>query len=213
MTEDRLARENPAAPTETAVKAAQARLDLNACVEEHGDYLFRYTLRHFNNHDIAEDLVQETFLAAVRSAHAFAGESSARTWLTAILRNKIFDRIRERTREKQVPLEGVGGEDLSKFFDEQEHWRADTGPRRWGVDPETALGDRQFARIMDDCLQKLPERSKSIFILREMDGLSRDEIAAAIGVTANNIGVMLHRARLLLRDCIQLHWLEGKPQK
>ncbi|MFN8390824.1 MAG: sigma-70 family RNA polymerase sigma factor [Bdellovibrionota bacterium] len=197
----------PGDEASTATPIIKAQLNMRAWVDEHGDYLFRYTLRHFSDQEVAEDLVQETFLAAVKSARSFAGNSTVRTWLTSILRNKIIDRIRQRTREKQVSFDDVGGDDLSKFFDEHEHWHSAAGPREWGLSPEMVFEQRQFGGVLDGCLKKLPEKFKVIFMLRELDGLTRDEISESFQLSSTNVGVILHRARLLLRDCIQKNWL------
>lgn len=179
-------------------------------IEEHGDYLFRYCLRHFRDESLAEDLVQETFLGALRSRDCFEGRAKVRTWLTSILRNKIIDRIRELQRRRQVSLEEIGGADVAKFFDDADHWVADSGPRDWSLNPEAALQNREFLQKIEQCLSKLPEKLRLTFVLREMDDLDRDEIAEQLQVTGNNVGVMLHRARLLLRDCLQLNWFQSR---
>ena len=183
---------------------------VKAWVEEHGDYLYRYCLRHFRDAASAEDLVQETFLAAVRSHESFAGKSAARTWLTSILRNKIIDRIRQQGRHRELSLDALEADKLSHFFDDAEHWRADAGPREWGLDPEQAFQSREFMGVLESCLSKLPEKLRSIFLLREIEDLSREQISEQLSLTATNIGVILHRARLQLRVCLQLNWLEEK---
>ncbi len=181
----------------------------HAWVEEHGDYLFRYCLRHFRDEAVAEDLVQETFLGALKSQGAFEGRAQVRTWLTSILRNKIIDRIRQKQRHREIPIEDSQGKDLSQFFDDVEHWIADVGPREWNLSPETALENRQFMVAVEECLGKLPEKLRTVFVLREVDDRDRNEIAEQLSITGNNVGVMLHRARLLLRDCLQGNWFRG----
>lgn len=194
-----------ALPQEASTGTAPA--NIQTWVEEHGDYLFRYAVKHFRDHDVAEELVQETFLAATRAQDQFRGESQARTWLTSILRHKIIDRIRKNKAEKLVSYEETGDEAISHHFDDTEHFTGAFGPREWGGGPEALFAQKQFAGILQSCLGKLPERFKQIFLLREVDGLSREEICNQIGITSTNVGVILHRARISLRDCVQRNWL------
>lgn len=179
-------------------------------VEEHSDYLFRCALKHFPDTSAAEEIVQETFVAAVGSIANFKGDSSPRTWLTSILRFKVIDRIRAKTRDNSVSLDEVKDPSLSHYFDEAEHWKSETGPVHWNTQPDALLEQKQLRGILEQCVTKLPERFRNIFLLRELEGLSRDEIAEQLRLSASNIGVILHRARLALRDCLQVHWLADR---
>ncbi len=201
------------APESQAKKEQSADHSVILCgwVEEHGDYLFRYALRHFRNRSDAEELVQEAFLAAVQGVMQFQGTSAARTWLTGILRHKIIDRIRKRQSERATAssASAVDAEEIpAGLFDSQEHWTAGGGPREWNLTPDAAFERKDFYEKLNQCLYKLPEKFRVVFLLRELDGMSRDEIGEQSGLTANNIGVMLHRARLMLRECLQQNWLE-----
>lgn len=171
--------------------------------------MLRYARKHFPDPLVAEEVVQEAFVAAVKAVSGFKGDSSPRTWLTSILRHKIIDRIRARTRDNSVSLDDCGERDLSRYFDEHDHWRPETGPVQWASDPDSVLEQKQFLSVLDGCLGKLPTRFRDIFLLRELEGLSREEISESLTLTSTNVGVILHRARLALRDCMQTNWLQG----
>ena len=181
---------------------------LHYWVDEHSDYLFRYARKHFSEEVVAEELVQETFVAAVTAISNFKGDASARTWLVGILRHKIVDRIRANTRNKTVSIDDQSEEGYGRYFDEHEHWKPETGPLPWNIDPDKLVEQKQFMAALQSCMEKLPERFRAVFLLREFDGLSRDEISEKLELTSTNIGVILYRSRLALRDCLQTKWLK-----
>jgi RNA polymerase sigma-70 factor, ECF subfamily len=177
-------------------------------LDEHGDALFRYAYLRTRDRLAAEDLVQETLLAALRTHAGFAGKSAERTWLIGILKHKLADHWRKRARD--VPLENVpSGEDpddvLQRLFDasNREHWRVK--PSSW-VDPDAALQDRQFWQVLGSCIAGLPPAQAQAFSLCEIDGLDGTEACKVLGVAPTNLWVMLHRARLRLRQCLETNW-------
>jgi RNA polymerase sigma-70 factor (ECF subfamily) len=177
-------------------------------VDEHGDSLFRYALFRIQDAQVAEDLVQETFLAAIRAKDSFAGRSSVRTWLFGIIKHKIIDHIRKVSRERPVEdIETVA--DLSaKNFDAQGGWTFQ--PTKWTTDPALLFQQQEFWEMLQRCLADLPPRLNQAFTLRELDGLSAEEVRKILNVSATNGGVMLHRARMRLRDCLETNWFEQK---
>jgi len=181
---------------------------LHAWVDEHSDYLFRYARKHFSDETIAEELVQETFVAAVTAISKFKGDASPRTWLTGILRHKIIDRIRVKTRDRTVSIDDESEQGYGHYFDEHEHWRPETGPLPWNTDPDALLEQKQFFAVLQGCMAKLPERFRHAFLLRELDTMSREEISAQLELTSTNVGVILYRSRLALRECLQTNWLK-----
>jgi RNA polymerase sigma-70 factor, ECF subfamily len=154
--------------------------------------------------EAAEDAVQETLLAALAAESSFAGRSNLRTWLTGILKHKIVDTIRRTSRER--PLEGVDGEasveDLEALFDETGHWREP--PQAW---PEQALQDKQFIAALERCLELLPARTGQVFLMREHLGFETADICKELGITPTHCWVLLYRARVALRDCLEKGWL------
>jgi RNA polymerase sigma-70 factor (ECF subfamily) len=174
------------------------------------DYLMRFARLQLRNETWAEDTVSETLLAALAKPQAFEGRSQLKTWLVGILKHKILDSLRVRQRE--VVLD-TGSEDDS--FDPLEHmaFKADghfaQRPADWG-NPEQDLSSRQFMAVLDACTEKLPPMQARLFLMREWLELSSDEICKELGLTATNLYVQLHRARLRLRECLELNWFASR---
>lgn len=176
---------------------------------EHGDYLYRYALARLRDPHLAEDAVQETLLAAMQGS-GYAGGSSPRTWLTGILKHKIIDHFRRLQRE--VPLESpeeIAGDvpDMDEFFSESGHWAEP--PQSWG-DPGSLLQQDQFLRVLQECMDRLPERLARLFMLREVVEEDNEEICKELEITPTNAWVMLYRARMGLRKCLEMNWLGGR---
>jgi RNA polymerase sigma-70 factor (ECF subfamily) len=156
----------------------------------------------------AEDAVQETLLAAFKGRGQFAGRSSERTWLIGILNNKIVDILRRRAREREWDQVGAGDGDLEELlFAADGHWRH--APASWG-DPDAVLEQQRFWAAFIRCLELLPARQAQAFTLCELDGLAGAEAGKVLGLTPTNIWVVLHRARLRLRECLELNWLKAE---
>ncbi|WP_034410479.1 sigma-70 family RNA polymerase sigma factor [Derxia gummosa] len=167
----------------------------------------------------ADDAVQEALIGALAGAERFTGRAAARTWVFAILKNKIADQLRARRRTvcaSDLAPAGIDGDEADVDLDEllfvnDGHWAPATAPRPW-ADPEAALSDRQFLAVMDACLDGLPPRLGRVFLMREVVGLDTDEVCTELGIAANNLFVMLHRARLRLRECLDQRWFaERRP--
>ncbi len=173
-------------------------------LEQHGDALYAYALGRTRNVATAEDMVQETLLAAFTSRGAFKGDSAERTWLIGILKHKVIDYLRRQWREVRLEDEAVVSGDIeTTLFDERGHWQVDV--RDW-AQPERALEREEFWDALRDCLAALPERLGRLFMLRELDGMETEELLQVLNISsANNLWVMLSRARLRLSQC-----LEGK---
>jgi RNA polymerase sigma-70 factor, ECF subfamily len=177
---------------------------LRAEIEALRPYLLRYASLQLRNHEAAEDAVQETLVAALAAEKSFAGRSNLRTWLTGILKHKIIDAIRRAGRER--PLEAPGDEaspdDLDALFDATGHWREP--PQAW---PEQALEDKQFLQALERCLAALPARTGQVFLMREHLGFDTGEICKELGITPTHCWVLLYRARMALRECLEKGWL------
>lgn len=178
-------------------------------VDDHGAYLYNYALAQVRDAAIAEDLVQETFLSALQAREAFEGRSSVRTWLTGILKHKIIDHLRKKYRE--VPENGgpLPYEEEGLFRTEgdwQNHWRPEVAPTEWSIDPADEAEREEFWRILEQCLDRLPSRHKIAFSLREISGAPTEEICKDLEVNSTNLWVMLHRARMQIRRCLELKW-------
>ncbi len=167
-------------------------------VEGERSYLLRYATLQLRDAAAAEDAVQETLLAALAAETSFAGRSNLRTWLTGILKHKIVDTIRRASREPTLPEE-----DFDALFDERGHWIE--MPQAW-ADPDAAFDQKAFFKVLEDCLRKLPAKTSRAFMLREHMGLETTEICKELSVTPTHVWVLLHRARLALRMCLELNW-------
>lgn len=176
--------------------------DPTTWVDAYGDRLFRYALSRVRDAGSAEDLVQETLLAALESRGRFKGESSELTWMTGILRNKIFEFYRRQAREVPLLPSDEDADPQSEFFDAR-HWKSSQAPRHWGGEPARKAESAEFAAALRKCLDALSSGVARAFILREMEGLAPAETAAALGVTPGHLAVLLYRARLRLRRCLE----------
>lgn len=180
-------------------------------LEEHGDYLFRYALIRVSERDIAEDLVQETFLAALKSYSSFDGKSSIQTWLTSILRYKVMDHFRHIYKSEKNKVDLESGE-MDNFISDGENvgrWRPGYAPGDWTVTPDSRLQQKEFMQILKECLGALPDRIAAIFNLREIEGFDTDEICKEFGISTTNFWVIMHRARTGLRRCLEIHWFDN----
>ena len=198
--------------TKTAVgpgKSAVEKSGPDTWVDEHGDVLYRYALERVRKPEIAQDLVQDTLLAAVRSYERFAGQSSVRSWLCGILKHKICDYYRKRGRETSfTDLEFLADECAEKFVPEG-YWIHMNGPKEWRPEADEVMHRDEFWKTMRDCLSKLPERIATVFMMREMDEIESKEICATLSISDSNLWVMLHRARMALRECLADNWFEN----
>ena len=158
----------------------------------------------------AEDVVQDALLAAMTGANRFAGRSALKTWVFAILKNKIIDTMRQK--QRLVNASSLLGndeedEDYSELFDRGGFWNRADRPVAWGQ-PEDAMHQKQFWRVFEACLELLPPKQARIFMMREFIELSANEICQETGVTGANLYVILHRSRLRLRECLETQWIE-----
>jgi RNA polymerase sigma-70 factor, ECF subfamily len=181
-----------------------ASSEFHAQLEGQRDYLLRYATLQLRDADRAEDCVQDALLAALAGKQGFDGRSSLRTWLTGILKHKIVDAIRRSSRE---PAMAIGPEDdASEFdalFDPRGHWAE--APSAWER-PDSALERSQFLAALEACLEQLPARTARAFMMREHMGLETEEICKELGITATNCWVILYRARMALRLCLEQTW-------
>lgn len=162
---------------------------------------------------LAEDAVQEALIGAMKNAEKFAGRAAFKTWVFAILKNKIADTLRQRHRLVEVSQllhSDEEDEDFHGLFDHKGFWQADERPQAW-ADPEATIKNAQFWRVFEACLDHLPGQQGRVFMMREFVELETSEICAALDLTVSNVNVILHRARLRLRECLENRWfLEGE---
>lgn len=193
----------PAFLTLAAVSASPSAPDFARQVEALRPQLMRFARTQLRNDAWAEDAVSDTLLAALEKPQSFSGQSQLKTWLVGILKHKVVDQLRRHTREATI-LVGEDGEDLDEqIFLPDGHFREI--PEDWGS-PESAFGQRQFFEVLEACMEHLPPAQGRVFMMREWLELETDEICKELQISATNLWVMLHRARLRLRECLQLNW-------
>jgi len=173
-------------------------------LDRYGDALYRYARLRVHDDYLAEDLVQETLLAAYKTRERFAGNATEKTWLIGILKHKIVDHFRRACRETTQEINDGVYASADVCFDEQGHWTIDIAD--WSR-PDQALEQAQFWDVLSDCVERLPPRQARLFVLRDLDGLPSDEICQVLDIsTTNNLWVMLSRMRLQLRNCLDMNW-------
>lgn len=183
--------------------------DFAAQVEQLRPQLLRFARTQLRNDAWAEDAVSETLLAALEKPHAFAGRSQLKTWLVGVLKHKVVDQLRQHAREATVLVADDGSDLDAELFDAQGAWRE--LPADWG-DPQASFAQQQFFDVLQACCDHLPPVQARVFMMREWLELDSDTICKALAISATNLWVLLHRARLRLRDCLQTHWFAGRPQ-
>jgi RNA polymerase sigma-70 factor, ECF subfamily len=172
--------------------------------------LVRFAILQLRNETLAEDVVQDTLLAVLEKPDRFAGQSSLRTYVTGILKYKIIDVLRAGNREHRLEANETESDAdvIDALFAPDGH--AIEVPRQWG-DPEATLQEKDFFRIMQLCLERLPARNARVFMMREWLELDTGEICKELGISSSNIWVILFRARVQLRECLDINWFGNRP--
>jgi RNA polymerase sigma-70 factor (ECF subfamily) len=185
--------------------------DFATRINGHRAYLLRVAVLQLRDPALAEDVVQDTLIAALQGEAGFSGRSSVKTWLTGILKHKIVDAIRKKSREPAMSTldEESRIEDFDALFDDTGHWESPSSD--WG-DPEAQLGRTQFFDIVEFCLEKLPPNTARVFMMREVMELDGSEICKELSITSTNLWVILYRARVALRLCLEEHWFAARSR-
>jgi RNA polymerase sigma-70 factor (TIGR02943 family) len=185
-------------------------------LEQHRTYLLRFARLQLRNDAWAEDAVSDTLLAALAKPHTFENKSQLKTWLVGILKHKVIDILRVQTREASINFDvegdGNGSDELDALMFKPDGHYVST-PMNWdsakpnlGDHPEQSLSTQQFFKVLEACTEKLPASQGRIFLMREWLELSVDEICKELNLTSTNLYVQLHRARLRLRECLEINW-------
>ncbi|MDA0749499.1 MAG: sigma-70 family RNA polymerase sigma factor [Verrucomicrobia bacterium] len=175
-------------------------------LSQYGDYLYRYALSRVRDASHAEDLIQETLIIALQKIDTFQGRSSEKTWLTGILRYRMLDHYRKQSRDWRFPVAGEGPD--GGWFDEEGHWNRainDAG-MEWEPDPSGLLDRKEFMEVLHACIQQLPDKAAAVFVQRELEFEKTSTILEVLNISESNLWVLLHRARNMLKLCIQSKW-------
>lgn len=166
-------------------------------VDEHADALYRFALRRVRDPHVIEDLLQETYLAAYKSQHAFRGESTVRTWLVAILRLKIIDHYRGKSRDAR--REETLKQQASREFRTE-------ALSAWNCAAQHTFEKEEFWSAFESCVEKLPATLARAFLMREVDGCEVAQVCQLLDISASNLAVRVYRARVAMRDCLDTNW-------
>jgi RNA polymerase sigma-70 factor (TIGR02943 family) len=192
-----------------AVSLPETSLNDGTFIEDLRSQMVKFANMQLGDIHLAEDTVQEALAGALTNADHFAGRSALKTWVFAILKNKIADALRHKKR--LVNVSSLIGDDdenddfAEHLFNQRRHWQLDERPTSWG-DPEASFRQQQFWIVFEACLDGLPDKQARVFMMREFIELDTDEICEATGITTSNLFVLLHRARLRLQVCLGNKW-------
>ncbi len=180
-------------------------VDLTEWVESFSGELYSWALYKVSDHEMAKDLVQDTFLAASEKIEGFHGNSSPKTWLYAILNNKIIDVYRKKLKQPVKLDDRI----FAEFFDEGERWKAGRIPHDWHEEENHLLDNNDFLAVLKDCLDELPDKWNACVQLKFVENKKGEDICQEIGITPSNFWQIIHRAKLQLRDCIEVNWFDN----
>ena len=171
--------------------------------QAHADYLFNYTIIRVNKKELAKDIVQETFLSALKAQFNYKGQASERTWLISILKRKIIDYYRKINSKKGK------AEVRMSFYEEGENkgkWLEERAPSSWGNEAEKNIENLELKNAIEECIDFLPEKYRMVFLLKTVQEYDTEEVCKELGITSSNLWVIIHRARLQLRECLEENW-------
>ncbi|MFI5452916.1 sigma-70 family RNA polymerase sigma factor [Pedobacter sp. UC225_61] len=192
--------------TDEPETSEKKHLNPHLWVDLYADYLYAFAITRLHDENLVRDLLQETFLAALERKDNFEGRSTEKTWLTAILKNKIIDVYRAKSSglKKNILTE----QDDADFFDSKNgHWNDEYRPILFGIEQPNALENKEFQKILQACMKKLPSLWFAVFTLKHIDDESTQTICKELQVTTSNFGVIMHRTKVSLRSCLQKNWI------
>lgn len=187
-------------------------LDPQNWVKNYGDYLFSIAMLKTNNEVVSQDLVQDTFLAALKAKETFKNESSEKTWLISILKNKVIDYYRKSDVLKDTSEYLVATEEsfIHSFFEERTlskaHWQNSKSPVEWNIMESEKVFSNEFQKIIEYCINKMPPKFVPLFVMKYIDEIKSSEICKELEISSSNYWIMIHRAKLLMRACIEKNW-------
>ena len=180
-------------------------LDPNKWVELHADYLYNYTIGRINNQEVAKDIVQDTFFAALKAQNNFKGKASERTWLISILKRKIIDHYRKINSAK-------GRAEVKMNFysdgDREGEWIEERVPSAWNSEIEKVIENAELSEAIEKCIERLPEKYAIVFRMKTIQEFDTEEICKELEITSSNLWVIIHRARTQLRKCMEQSWFK-----
>ncbi|MCF6213894.1 MAG: sigma-70 family RNA polymerase sigma factor [Flavobacteriaceae bacterium] len=181
-------------------------LDPNKWIALYSDYLFNYTITRIDDAELAKDIVQETFFSALKAMKNYRGDASERTWLVSILKRKIIDQYRKMNSKKGRAEVRVN------FYDEGDKrgsWLEECVPQTWGNEAESAIETKELGHAINKCVAALPEKYRNVFKMKTVQNIDTEEICNELDISSSNLWVIIHRARLQLRKCMEDSWFKN----
>ena len=191
-------------------------LNPDSWLKSYGDYLFSYCMMHVNHRETAEDLVQETLISAFRAKDTFRGDSTESTWLITILKNKIIDHYRKKDILKDATdyLDSTGKDFTKHFFDPEDgHWLQEAAPQEWSSAADRDIENTEFNDVLTACVHKMPPKLVPVFIAKFFDDEDSETICKVHNISSSNYWVIIHRAKVLIRACLERNWFLTKMSK
>jgi RNA polymerase sigma-70 factor (TIGR02943 family) len=184
-------------------------------VDNYSDYLFTYAFMRINDEDEARDLVQETFLSALKAKNLFKGEAAEKTWLVSILKRKVIDLYRKNAVRKEESFEESEQYKVAygHYFTEEGfikgEWNKQTRPSEWNFNENSPIEKNEFKKILSACIGKLPKTWASVFTLKHIEEEESEKICKELEISSSNYWVILHRAKLQMRECLEKNWFKA----
>lgn len=194
------------------VDQGQNILNPNNWIKTYSDELFGYAMNKTGHSGLAEDLVQETFLAGLKSQSNFKGHSSERTWLFSILKFKIADHYRKASTKYEISNSKLGNEDdsyIDNYFTEDGDWKENAAPKNWGSDHSFTIENKELGSALNGCIDKLPDNQKQLILLKLVEEEETEIVCKELNITPTNYWVIIHRAKLQLRACLEKNWFKA----
>lgn len=173
-------------------------------IDNYADELYAFCIVRVNNQTLAEDLVQETFLSAWKARETYHAAASEKNWLYAICKNKIIDHYRKNKGYSIISEK----EESDDYFDSEDHWTVEKQPNDWGLNGQSQIEKKEFYHVLANCKQKLKELQQQVFVLKYMEDFESEQICKILGISASNYWVLIHRAKLQLRNCLEKNWIK-----
>lgn len=184
-------------------------------IDSYADYLYAFAYNRVNDEETAKDLVQETFLSALKAKDCFKGEAAEKTWLVSILKNKVIDHYRKNAAHPQQSFEESEQYKVaySHYFTDdglrEGHWQKSTSPKPWNTSDKSNIEQKEFKNILAKCLAKLPKTWSSVFSLKYLEEEESSTICKELDITSSNYWVIIHRAKLQMRECLEKNWVKA----
>ena len=178
------------------------QINPNKWIDLYSDYLFNYTISRVSDREIAQDLIQDTFLAGLKSMKNFKGEASERTWLISILKRKIIDHYRKINSKKGKAEVRINYNDSETEGDWLEERVADPFDKT----AEDSIENMELGQAIDNCLEKLPTKQAQVFEMKTILNYETEAICNELDITASNLWVIIHRARTAMASCLEKNW-------